>query len=350
MSPVYSNAFLLIGTIIGAGIFSLPIALNQVGSLIFIIMIIGLSILLGFVSLLYREIIDDVKGHHQLPGYARLILGKRVGRFATITLFLSTAGALLAYLIIGGQFVANIFQITPNLGSLIFYLGVIITLLVAGEHMKIFDIAFSVIKLALIAVIILLAFFSPSFIMKETIPVIGSSPLAAYGSILFALTGVSIMPELKKNKKINLSVLLSSVAVIAAYILFAFGYYGYITKQGIAINEPLFDLTGVFTILTPYLLLSWVAYDLLHKDLKVEKKTAIAATHALPMVLFIAGMHNFMSVLSLTGGVFLGYVVLIITAMYRKKFPKKHKLLIFTIQGVFLLGICLEIWNFFMGS
>lgn len=350
MSPVYTNIFLLIGTIIGAGIFSLPIALSQAGYVYFIILVVVLTYLLGMVNKLYREIIDHSKSKHQLPGYVRAILGDRAAKFAVVTLFLATSGTLLAYMIIGGHFMGNLLHIPSTAGSLLFYIGIIAVIIIGGSHLEMFDIAFSVIKLSLIAFIILLAVRSPSFFRLDLIPMYGPKPLFAYGSILFALTGVSIMPELKKDKRMGWSIVVSSLLVMAVYSLFAFGYFGHITESAMAIDDPLFDVTGVFTILTPYLLLSWVAFDLLHKDLKVERLTALAITHALPLLLFIIGMNSFMSVISLTGGVFLGYIVLIITAMYRKKFPNKHSLLIPIIQGTFLIGICLEIWHFFVGT
>ncbi len=348
MTPVYSNTFLLIGTVIGAGIFSLPIALKQAGWFYFISLLLSMSFLLGWVSLLYREIVDSTQSKHQLPGYAKMILGSRVGYFAVITMFLSTAGALLAYLIIGGQFVANVLRIPSAHGSMVFYLAVICITLVGGEHMKLFDIAFSVIKLLLIAVVIVLSAVTTPYSGLGIIKAIGDQPLRAYGGILFALTGVSIMPELKKDKRIKMSVLISSAITVIAYALFAFGYFGRITETNVGIDDPLFDITGIFTILTPYLLLTWVAFDLLHKDMKIERHTAMAVTHALPLILYVLGLRNFTSVISLTGGVFLGYIVLIIMAMYRKKFPKKHPYIIPLIQGVFIIGVCLEIWNFFI--
>ena len=58
MSPFYENIFLLLGTIIGAGIFSLPIALKQSGWIFFLITIIGLEYLLAKVNSFYREIVD----------------------------------------------------------------------------------------------------------------------------------------------------------------------------------------------------------------------------------------------------------------------------------------------------
>lgn len=346
MSVVFHNMFLLIGTIVGAGIFSLPVALKQAGSVYFIGLMIGLTFLLGSVNILYREIVDSYREKHQLPGYAHKILGKTAARIATLLLFFSTAGALLAYLIIGGTFAAGILETSAVGGSVVFYAGVVLLVLNAGSHLEVFDIAFSVIKMVLIALLIGVAFASPVHFPLHTIPLFGNHPALAYGSILFALTGVSIMPELTKSRDIPQSVWYASSLILAVCTLFAFGYYGFITESGAVMRDPLFDLTGVFIILTPYLMLSWVAYDLLRKDLGVSHTSSLLITHGLPAVLFLLGLQSFTEVLSLTGGVFLGAIAVLITIMYRTKFPGKHTALITAIQAVFVVGMVLEILRF----
>jgi len=71
------NLFLLLGTIIGAGMFSLPISLGRTGTVIFLVLTLGLGYLLGQVNWFYHRVIEKVKERHQLPGYVRKILGER---------------------------------------------------------------------------------------------------------------------------------------------------------------------------------------------------------------------------------------------------------------------------------
>ena len=105
----------LVGTIIGVGIFGIPFVISKSGFLI------GLSwlILLGAVSILinlsYGEIILRTKGIHRLTGYAEKYLGLWGKRLAAISLLFGFYGALLAYIIIGGEFLFAIFS--PLLGG-----------------------------------------------------------------------------------------------------------------------------------------------------------------------------------------------------------------------------------------
>ncbi len=346
MSPFYENIFLLLGTIIGAGIFSLPIALKQTGWLFFLFTITGLSLLLAQTDSLFREIVESIPEKHQLPGYAKIILGDKISKLSTFLLLVSTFGALLAYLIIGGDFLGNVLQISSWYGSIIFFVAIFLITFFAGKKIEEFDVLFTVIKIVLIVGIIVSCLGPLTGFAIRFIPAVGNNPLGGYGSILFALTGISIIPELKKTKHIHKSILIAEIIVLVFYLLFSVMLYPYLSADSFVFKSLLFDITGVFTILSPYLMLSMVGNDLLVKDLKVNKNHSYIMMLGIPILLFLVGFTSFMNVISFTGGVFLGSMVLIVTFMYKKKFPHKHTLVIPIIQIVFIIGVILEIWQF----
>ncbi len=346
MSPFFINVFLLLGTIIGAGIFSLPIAFKQAGWFYFVAMMIGLGIFLAKTNSLYREIVDHTKEKHQLPGYVRTLLGSKMSKLSSLLLLFSTFGALLAYLIIGGTFTGNVLGVSSWSGSFIFYFVVIVITLIAGKKIESFDVIFTVIKVILLFFMIVTSFNHLTFFTLRFVPFIGENPLSAYGSILFALTGISIIPEMKKDTHIYNAIYIAEFVVLVCYFLFAIALFPYLSNGDGGYKNIFFDITGVFTILSPYLMLTWIGFDLLEKDLKIKKNKALLIVMGIPLVFFIMGLQSFMKVISLTGGVFLGSIALIVTFMYQKKFPKAHSVSIAIIQIVFLIGVVLEIIQF----
>ena len=95
---------ILIGMIVGAGIFGIPYVVAQAGFVIglFYLALLGGAVIL--VHLFYGEIILRTNQEHRLIGYATKYLGSRAKKIATITVLFEYYGSLLAYIIIGGNF------------------------------------------------------------------------------------------------------------------------------------------------------------------------------------------------------------------------------------------------------
>ena len=107
--PLFWAIATLIGTIIGAGIFSIPYVFAKAG---FLVGTINLIVLGAAVLLLYfytGEIVLRTKGNHQLTGYARRYLGKTGKGLMTFSIMFAIYGALVAYTIGVGKALAAIF-------------------------------------------------------------------------------------------------------------------------------------------------------------------------------------------------------------------------------------------------
>lgn len=348
------NLFLLLGTIIGAGIFSLPIALSKSSFWLFLFLTVFLAILMAKINWFYRQIVVSIKERHQLGGYVRQILGPRWSFVAIIFLLFSTFGALLAYLILAGQFLSAITPLSATAGSWIFYLVMFLFLYFGGRHLEALDVFMTVVKVVLLTVIIMITFdfshlTSTISYVSEQISV--KTILLAYGSVLFALTGYSIVPELKNQPGQLRSINLAQIIAAVFYLVFSLNMLSfvngdeYLFKSGVSL--VIFNLTGIFGVLTPYLMLSWVCYDLFDKDLGFAKKEALILTLIIPLLFYLIGLHDFLTVISVSGGVFLGGIAMLITQMYRVKFPGKQTLLLNLIQIVFGIGALAEIITLF---
>ncbi len=344
------NFLIIIGAAVGAGIFALPQTLIAAGFVPFALLLIGLAISMGWVNYAYYQVVQRIPGRHQLPGYVLHTLGKRWSIVASVLLLGSTMGALLAYLSLGGQFVANFTQLPAAAGSLVFFLAVYIPFLAMGRSLELWDYLFSATKILLFAVLIIAGVF---VLLQGTKPtpftLFAPRAIGAFGPILFSLTSFSIIPELKRVPRgVNKTLIQAQLFMVVLYLLFACAYAGIIADNG-AVHASgwllrLIDGAGLISVYTPSLLFSWVGYDLFTKDLGFNSFSAKGLVAALPLLLFVLGITQFSLIVGITGGVFLGAIGIMIMYMYDRLFPGEHALAVRLLQALFFFGICLELF------
>src|SRR3989338_3453293 len=116
---------ILIGVIIGAGLFGLPYSFSKAPLSWNIFLFLAVFCLSVFLHLLFAGIIYTTPGKQRFPGYVQIYLGPRAETVATIFSVLSSYGALLAYGILGATFLGNIFGIDFFiLGGALFFLSI----------------------------------------------------------------------------------------------------------------------------------------------------------------------------------------------------------------------------------
>lgn len=350
-SVFFENVILSFGGIVGAGIFSLPFALKQGGSVVFCLLLLVVSVLMFYVNKMYRQVIEAQEGRHQLVGYVSNILGARMGLLVLLLDLFSLFGALLAYLIIGGEFLSKITLGNSDIMSFLFFGVASLLLLFAGKILKSLDIFFTILKGILLVGITAIGLYVIGSHGFPAIALVGDKPFVAYGAILFACTGFSIIPELRKDRRIHQSLLFGQLFVAILYATFALALVGLVRGDNFnglsGFSQTIFNLAGVSTVFAPYLILSWVVYDIFNKDLVIAKKDSLILVVTIPLFLYLLGIHSFSAVISVSGGVFIGGIAIIISRMYMKRFPGKNVLWNYLIQGVFIIGIIIEALQFF---
>ena len=125
----------LSGTIIGVGMFSLPYITSKVGFWIMAGFFLVLGILVILVHQFFGELALKTPDYKRLPGFVKFHLGNFGEKIAYISTILGIFGAILAYLIVGGEFLANLFM--PIFGGdlilwTVFYFAVGATLILFG--------------------------------------------------------------------------------------------------------------------------------------------------------------------------------------------------------------------------
>jgi amino acid permease len=357
----------LSGTIIGVGFFSLPYILSKVGiyTLIFYFLFLGSLVIL--IHLLFGELAILTPDLKRLPGFANYHLGNFAEKISLISAILGTYGTLLAYLIIGGSFLKNLFfPILKDFDLIFILLYFLIACLFIFSGINIISrIEFLDSALFLMILILILAFGHKFFNVKNLFLVPKPSDIfLPYGPILFSLWGASMIPEveeiLERNKKDLKKVIFISVLISAIfYFLFAVLVCGILGREtsedaisglerffGKEISKILF-LFGTLTTFTSFVALGLTLQKIFWYDLKIKKNIAFALAVFPPLIFYFFGFNRFLSVISLVGGVFLGIDGILILLMYRKvKGSEIKRFFIYPLFLIFLFGIFYEIFYF----
>ena len=162
-------------------------------------LILGAVVIL--VHLFYGELALKTPDFKRLPGFAKFYLGNWGRNLAIVSTILGFSGAILCYLIVGGEFLENL--LSPIFGGD----NLLYTILyfLAGAGLIYFGIkAVSKIELwglILFFIILIIIFFSarPKLELTNLFPHPDFSYIfLPYGAILFSLWGANLIPELEE--------------------------------------------------------------------------------------------------------------------------------------------------------
>lgn len=359
------------GTIIGVGIFGLPYVALQTGFLIVVIYFLVIGAIAVIVHYLLGEIAHDTQRIARIPGYAEEYLGIKAKKLSFIISSAGLIGALLAYLILGGQFLYSFLSPfiggTPLLYILIFFvLGAF--LVYRGAE------AIAPVQLFIQAIFILLLFFFffkgfPYFNFDNLLTFNYQSIALPYGVILFSLWGIALVPEVKemveRDRKKMLAVLIFGVILAAfCYLFFTFTILGasgvYTTKDAIsgfsqAIGNKIVSigfLFGLIITFTSFITLGLTLKKIFWYDLKLNKHISWGLSCFTPLVLYILGLRNFIDVIGLTGALFLGIEGIIVILIYRKfvrvRFQRRAGLYTYLLILLLFAGMITQLTYFFL--
>ncbi len=333
----------MIGTIVGAGIFGIPYVISKSGVIPGLFYFLVLGILVTFVHLFAGEFILRTEGDHRLPGLAKMYLGKKVGVIATFAVILGVAGALLAYIILAGNFLNIIFASlsSPFAGLSAFHLALAFWLVLSFfifRGLKVIapaEILSNILFFALILFVVF--FFLPKLNFSNLVLFSSADLFLPYGVVLFSLVGWSAIPEIigifkgsEGKKKIKKVVIASTVIVIALYVIFS------LVVLGITGNNPssdtlsglapfldnkiilLLTLAGVITLADSFLVLGLYFRNTFIRDFKISKNLASLIACGLPMILFLAGFRSFIGVIGFVGTVLGAVEGVLLILIYKK--------------------------------
>ncbi len=364
---------ILAGTIIGVGMFSLPYIASRIGYLPMIVYFLILGGIVMTIHLIFGELSLNTPDYKRLPGFAKFHLGNWAKNIALFSTTIGISGALLAYLIVGGEFLNSL--LSPFLGgneliySLIYFsLGAGLIFfgikLIARVEFWSLVLLFS----ALVAIFIKGNNFIDSNYLIGSIKSFNLESLfLPYGPILFSLWGATLIPEIEEmlggdKKFLKKIIIISTIIPILLYFFFTYlvlGITGPMTTQSALtglknylgdgiVNMSLF--LGVLATFTSFIALGLTLKKIYWYDFKIPKNLSWFLVCFVPLALFLLGFKSFIRTIGLVGGVGLGIDGVLILLMYRSLLIKKGKakktLLVFPLILVLILGAIYELIYF----
>lgn len=355
-----------LGTIVGAGIFGLPYLALRAGFGALVLIFLALTVLVIIIHRLFAEIVCGTPKICRLPGYVEEYLGKKWRNFSLVVSSLGLLGALLAYLILGGEFLRLYFASLFG-GSVIVYALIYFA---AGAFLirrGIKSIAKTELVMAAGFILLIFLFLCRgwSYIRLDNLTTF-NIPLMflPYGAVIFSLWGLALVPEIAemsgKNRRVSFRIIGWGIFLAAlCYLLFVFiilsvsgsrtsgdalsGFFAVAGEQAIRLGY----LFGLLTTFTSFIALGLTLKKIFHYDLRLSENFSWFLACFPALGLYLLGLKNFIGVISLTGAVMLGLEAALVIFVYRsflaRQFQKKAPFWIYPVLVLLLAGAALQI-------
>ncbi len=371
----------LIGTIIGAGIFGIPYVIARSGLIPGFFYFIVLGSLVTLIHLFLGEIVLRTKEQSRLPGLTQKYLGKTSKVLITISVIIGVVGALLAYLILAGDFLKIIFQVITNNISIdilsSFHFTIIFWLILSYfvfRGIKLIAPVELITNIFFLLVIFLIVWFClPKFNFLNFTSFNLPNIFLPYGVILFSLIGWSAIPEIRdilksSNEKRDFKKIIISATIITIflYLLFTLLILGVSGKNitpdtlsgllSLLGKKIIFfgALAGLITLADSFLVLALHLRNTFMYDLKFSKNFSVVISCGLPLVLFLLGFRSFINIIGFVGtviGVIEGIIIVLIFKKaktlgdrepeYSLKIPS---ILLYSLIAILILGAISQIF------
>lgn len=339
----------MVGYIVGAGMFGLPFISARAGILIFLAYIVFLGFLQYFIQLFFGSIICTTKEYHQLPGYAGIYLGRLAKSVVFFAVMVADYTALLAYIILSGIFLNDLlfpfFGLSPftyailafTLEALIVYFGI--------KIISRFEFYLSGL---LFVVILMLAFKGSDYVLAVNyLPLYDwSHALLPYGAALFALEGTGILPSIARLMKCDAKRMKSvirfgqffSALITIIFVMTVLGISGSATAEdaltgirpiignGVMVLALVF---GTISIVTSTLGVLEATKDAIWRDFGLNPKFSWFLAAFIPLGLYVFGIRDLIDVISFGGAIAGGFCAIMLLLVFLKMKKSLNKLAFF---------------------
>lgn len=363
----------LIGSVIGVGIFGLPYVFAQAGFTVGLIHLFIVLIVNTVVLLAYGDIIMNTSGHPRFTGIVQRYAGDGWGWLATIAAFGAAWGAMVAYIIVGGEFLHAL--LSPALGgsviiyNLIFF-SVSAGLLIGGlgfiSRLEVFFV-FGL----LLALFVILTGSLPYVQLEYLTETNLENWFLPFGVLLFAYGGMAAIPEMahvlgRKKYQLRKWIIIGLGIITVVYISFSavvVAVTGTSTSEEAILGLGEFvgswitvlgSIVGLTAVFTSFLILGISVTETMVHDFKWRYLNSWALAAFVPLVVFLLGAKSFIDVVGYTGGILGGIMGLLALYTYVQAkrdvcTPKRclripHWLLVIA-SFVFVIGILLTIFG-----
>lgn len=340
---------ILIGTIIGGGVFVLPYVNIKSGMLITNGWLAFLCVIMCLLHLVFGEIIAKTNKEMRLPGYAGHYLGKPVKKFFNFVSIFSNAFSLLIYIVLANKFLHilmgdNFNYIKPYtflLVWLVLNMFLFIKLSIASK----LNFTLTILLVGLMVILAGMCFGQVNLNNAQyNYQMITNFWYVSYGVIFFAVDGLVAMPMMftfLKNKKASKktykwSVILSYMSVFIIFFIFM-NSVSLLSGGGTSVDTftgliPFLGrnilitgaLIGLLAVVTSYIVFINYYKDMLICDVNCNKWLSYVISMFLPLLFLLLDINKVDDLMSLTGGVIGGMVAVMVLLMYLKVRDKKQ--------------------------
>lgn len=365
----------MIGYVIGVGMFGLPFVISKAGVAVFIVFIVFFGMIQYLLHMIYANLILATNGKHRLAGFAEKYLGKKFKYITFIAKTIGNLGALLAYLIITGIFLHELLD--PFLGgsefiysTFLFVIGAVVVYFGLGA---IAEFEFFMTSFLLLVVIMIAVKGWPEIDTVNYISLDWKYFLLPYGAMLMALDGNGSLPLVARLVNRDKKAMKSVVAIgtfipIIVILLFTFVVVGisgsHTTPDALVGLRLTLDsgvvmfalIFGVLTMATSYILVAESVKETLWWDYKLNPLLSWAIAVFVPYIAFVLGVTNLTRVISFVGGITGGLSAIILLLIFKKLKQKKKDLvllkyhisdiIIYFLMFLFICGMIYELYYF----
>jgi len=327
----------LVGTMVGVGIFGIPFAFAKAGFWIGFLFLVGIGFITLLLDYIYGEIILRTHQPHQIVGYTQFYLGNIWKRIIFFSIILNTYAALLAYIIIAGEFLPNVlsplFYASSTTLSIWFFVIASLLVLFGIKAVSSVELVLTGLFIAVIALILVFGFGKIDFSNYSTFnPDFWFFP---YGVLLFAFGGLSSIPiqrRMLENREGDFKKSILAAVVITGILYFIFGFVvlgisgeatspdaisGLVDNLG-GIIIFLGSLFGFLAVSTSYLMLGTGLLEIFKLDYGFNRGVSWLFVVLPPLALFLGGLRNFIDVISLAGAVAIGLEAFVLIFVFIK--------------------------------
>lgn len=335
---IWRGARPLIGTVVGVGIFGLPYVFSQAGyvyGLVELGLIAALSLLTYFI---FADLLSVNKDHVRFVA----VIGNQLGPFgrglAAVAFFGTLWGAMLAYVIVGGQFMSLVLR--PVLGGQLFNYQIAFWLLssmcIVGGNFFVRRLQAVLIPIFFVMIVALALYALPQINFEYLTSLDSNRIWLPFGALIFAFGGFSAVPEARdvlgrRKNLLRWSLILATALVTVLYALFTLavvGLTGPFTSvqavDGLALSTvPMFvgvfvSIIGLCTVFTAYVSVGSALTNSLLYDFRGRFVSSWWLAIVVPLGLFLIGARDFIHVIGATGGILGGLMGVLLMIAYER--------------------------------
>lgn len=329
---------LVAGTIIGAGIFSLPYVFARVGFLTSVIYTVVFCAVFVLLHLMYGDIVLDSHRIHRFPGFAQKYFGNFGYILSLFLVTLQTFFVLTIYIVLAPSFLNFI---APSLSLLhqvlIFWFLGSLTIFLSNRRIAMAEF---VATAGIGLIILLIGAYGAAPLLEKGVQ-LGEASLGSllfpFAALLYAFNGRSAIPTVvhyfrdrhQNGVHAKRSIIWGTLTPALVFIVFVAGVLGLsgsVSEDGVTGLVGILPgwllfgigLLGFLSLWSSYFSIGRDLYESLVFDVRLGVFFGALLTVAVPLGLFLGGLQDFISLIEVVGGVFIGLEGMLMISMWRK--------------------------------